>query len=245
MILLVDVGNSRIKWAREDELEAGRVYATARTNGVSATLDTHWKGLMRPDRVVIASVAGTTVEREMGDWIAKHWQCEPECVRARASGYGVVNRYAQPELLGADRWAALIGARHSYTGAACVVDCGTALTFNAMTASGEFLGGAIMPGLTAARRCLAERTQAIGIEEGIDDNCIARKTSDAVAAGTAIGLAGAIERMIAEYSTALGIDMRTIMTGGELSALLPHIRAEAVAAPHLVLQGLSVIARAT
>lgn len=242
MILLVDVGNSRIKWAQVEDLDTSGARAVLRGEDLRE-LEEEWRRLARPDRVVVASVAGGDVERELREWMRGHWGREPEYVRARAQGFGIVNRYTEPERLGADRWAALIGARELYPGPACIVDCGTALTFNAMTAAGEFLGGCILPGLTTARRCLTERTHAIGAAEGVADHAIATTTADAVAAGTAIGLAGAIERIADDYRAVLGNDMRTILTGGEAARLVAHVRRDVVVVPDLVLRGLGVIAR--
>lgn len=245
MTLLVDVGNSRIKWARDEGTELHDVRAAAWDGVLTPCLDRNWAGRMQPNRVMVASVAGEAVERELRDWLRRHWRLEPEYACAAAEGFGIRNRYAQPDRLGADRWAALIGAHHDFPGAVCIVDCGTALTLGALTASGEFVGGAILPGLTSARRCLVERTHGIGAVDGSDGSAIARTTADAVAAGTAVGLAGAIERIASEYRAVLGSDMRTILTGGDASALQRHLRLDAVCVPELVLRGLAVIARAS
>jgi len=154
----------------------------------------------------------------------------------------VRNRYRQPEQLGVDRWVALIGARGLTSSAACVVDCGTAVTVDALSAEGEFLGGAVFPGLRLLRDSLVRGTAGIPANEGDATDCLARSTADGVAAGTLFGLAGAVERLIDEYRRTLGATMRVFLTGGDAPALAARLRAAHTPVPDLVLKGLARIA---
>lgn len=242
MNLLIDLGNSRMKWAlaADERIEASACGSCE--SDLSACLDRDWRNLPTPDHVVMSAVVADRA-KEVEDVLWARWNRRPHVVRAEPAAFGVTNRYADPARLGSDRWAALVGARAKYSGALCVIDCGTALTFNALTAEGDFLGGAIMPGLTAARACLRERTHGIGTTAGSDASAIARTTGDAVAAGTAFGLAGAIERLVEEYRVQLGSNMQVLVTGGDAVALLRHVRISANSEPDLVLIGLAVIAR--
>jgi type III pantothenate kinase len=157
---------------------------------------------------------------------------------------GVTNRYHEPATLGADRWAALIAARQQSQAAQCVVDCGTAMTVDALSAAGEFLGGVILPGISMARAALLANTQGIRVAEGDEGSCLARATGDGVAAGSVFGLAGAIERIVAEQRRALGADARVLVTGGDAPRLLPLLRGSVTHEPELVLKGLKLIAEA-
>src|SRR5690606_2659551 len=103
----------------------------------------------------IAALSASTMEA---------WSVPIEAVSARPEGFGVINAYAAPERLGADRWLALIAARRIEPGAVCVVDCGTAITIDVMHADGVHLGGLIMPGLGFTRRMLVEAAHGISIE---------------------------------------------------------------------------------
>ena len=108
-------------------------------------------------------------------------------IQAQPEQLGVKHCYAQPETLGADRWAALIAVRGLTKTNACIVDCGTAVTVDALAANGEFRGGAIFPGLQLLRASLLRGTGGIHAAEGKSDSAFGCSTPDAVAAGTLQG----------------------------------------------------------
>jgi len=242
MNLLVDVGNRRIKWALAApgkwQVNDGVPYG----DGMSAILDKIWRDLPVPDRVVISSVAGQEPARQLEQWIAHHWSSRIHIVQAQAELLGVQNYYTNPVSLGSDRWAALIAARAMTQDPVCVVDCGTALTLDALSVRGEFLGGVILPGVATMRASLLTHTQGVRETLGNAADCFARSTADGVAAGTLFGSVGAIERVIEEYRRRLGKAMQVIITGGDAAELVPHLRFSAVLAPDLVLKGLALIA---
>src|SRR5204863_2422782 len=121
----------------------------------------------------------------------------------------VRNGYRDKGTLGADRWAAMIGARSEMpASAAAVVNCGTAVTVDALSAGGEFVGGVILPGLFLQRSALATGTAALRVGEGDETSCLAMSTADAIAAGTLYGLAGAVERVCAEFERVLDETMK-------------------------------------
>ncbi len=242
MNLLVDLGNSRIKWAYAGPQRWQTGAETIPAEGFSALLDRLWGQAAAPARAVVSSVHGPQRERLLHDWLVRRWTIEPLFIRAQAQQLGVTNRYRDPAALGADRWAALIAARQSSAGAQCVVDCGTAVTVDALSADGEFLGGVILAGLHMARAALLADTQGIRGADGADSDCLARVTGDGVAAGTLFGLAGAIERVVAEQRKRLGAEARVVMTGGDAPRLLPLLSGRIAHEPDLVLQGLKLIA---
>ena len=244
MNLLIDLGNSRIKWAYAGPQRWETGAETIPDEGFLALLDRLWGQAAAPERVVVSSVHGPQRERLLHDWLVRRWTIEPQFIRAQARQMDVTNRYRDPAALGADRWAALIAARQSSAAAQCVVDCGTAVTVDALSADGEFLGGVILAGLYTMRAGLLTVTQAIHSADGADDSCLARGTGDGVAAGSLFGLAGAIERVVAEQRRTLGADARVLLTGGDASRLLPLLSGPVTHAPDLVLQGLRLIAEA-
>lgn len=244
MNLLVDLGNSRVKWAYAggQRWEVGAEAIPA--EGFSLLLDRLWAGRPAPEQVVVSSVHGPHRHRLLHDWVARHWGREPRFIQAQARQLGVSNLYRDPSALGADRWAALIAARHLSPAAQCVVDCGTAVTVDALSADGEFLGGVILPGINMARAALLANTQGIRVAEGEEGDCLARATGDGVAAGSVFGLAGAIERIVAEQRRVLGAEARVLLTGGDAPRLLALVRGPVAHEPELVLKGLKLIAEA-
>ncbi len=246
MNLLVDIGNSRLKWALDagtGELQPGG--GCAAPANAPLELNRIWAEIATPALVVVANVAGPERRREIEVWARDRGACAPIFVRAEAAAFGVVNRYRVPDDLGSDRWAALVAARSLGAGAACVVDCGTALTVDALSATGEFLGGVILPGLGLARSVLTRNTHGIGAMAGSADCCLGRSTADGVSAGTLFGAAGAIERVLEEQMSVLGRATTVYLTGGDAPAIAAKLRRAAEHIPDLVLRGLAVMARST
>lgn len=241
MNLLIDLGNSRLKWAQHAP-GLWRTGAAALDDEMPSLLDRLWRDLDTPRKVVVCSVANPIRRQTLEQWVQTHWSVTPQIVRAQAEQLGVKNLYRQPAQLGVDRWVALIGARGLTTSAACVVDCGTAVTVDALSAEGEFLGGAVFPGLHMLRDSLVQGTAGIPVTEGDATDCLARSTADGVAAGTLFGLAGAVERLTDEYRQTLSESMKVFLTGGDAPELAARLRTANTPVPDLVLKGLARIA---
>lgn len=245
MRLLLDLGNSRLKWASSSPGEWRHGAVAYREQELSTLLAEVWTGLAAPSAVLMVSVGASAVRDAVDRWINQHWQVRVHHVQPQLRLHGVTNSYRDPSALGADRWAALIGARAEIPDSgACVIDCGTAVTIDALSAQGEFAGGIIFPGLALLRDALVKRTAAIRVEGGDDTACLARSTADAVAAGTLYGLAGAIERVCLEFEQALGESLKLLITGGDADHVAGHLRRPARRIPDLVLKGLDRIAAA-
>ena len=164
MNLVLDLGNSRCKWALAD---AGQEPAGLTPGGALAygedfarALDNSFRALPRPEHAAAVCVAASAHLQTLALWVRSHWGLELQPIVTRAAQLGVTNSYKNPASLGADRWAALIAARARSPGAACVVDCGTALTIDALDANGVYRGGVILPGLALMRAALL-RTQGV------------------------------------------------------------------------------------
>lgn len=144
MILLIDIGNSRIKWAEYQEgaiLSAGdRVY----TPGANSFNWEHYTG-QKPDSIYVASVGHEDIELEIALACEQGWGIRPERLHTTAHCAGVTNGYDQPALLGIDRWAAMIGAYQLIRGACLVIDCGTACTADFIDSTGHHKGGGDSP----------------------------------------------------------------------------------------------------
>jgi pantothenate kinase, type III len=257
MILLLDIGNSRIKCACLKRGCFTRGECTYSQDEALERLIQRFQGRNKPRRVVASNVLGPLFADAFCSGMERAWGVKPEFVVPLACGYGVVNAYAQPERLGADRWAALIAVRNiavrstavrstagrsPISGAACVINCGTAVTIDALSESGGHLGGLIVPGLTTMRRALVDNTA--GIQDAIEGEVVplARTTKDAVTSGTFYSVVALIDRITTDIASQLGSDMARIITGGDAERLLPYLAGSYQHIPDLVLRGLAVIA---
>ncbi len=246
MKLLVDIGNTRLKWGLSNR-PAHASQALVRTADMSQQLELAWGHIPSPQWIVATNVAGMAAEQDLRQWAQRRWPAaRVHFVVAAATGWGVKNSYREPARLGSDRWAALIGARSLTQAPVCVVDCGTAVTLDALNAAGEFVGGVIFPGIPLARQSLRIGAAGISETEGDDTSCFARTTADAVAAGTFYALVGAVERIVAELGTGLGKDTQVVLTGGDGPRLMHYLQGHVAyplqSVPDLVLQGLGRIA---
>ena len=197
-----------------------------------------------PQKVVVACVANPKILQAMDQWLLGRWSLQAHVVKAQRELLGVKNHYREPITLGADRWAALIAAHRMSTRPVSVVDCGTAVTVDALSAQGDFLGGVILPGLRLLRSSLVGATQEIREINGDDTSCLGLSTADAVTGGSAFALAGALERILIEQAKQLGKGFQVLVTGGDAVRVLPRLQVEAPVehVPDLVLRGLALIA---
>lgn len=242
MNLLVDLGNTRFKWAYTGEPWRPRAQSYE-SEPWPDCLERAWP--TAPRRMLVANVAGAERESVLAQWARRRWGLALEPVRPVRDFLGVRNLYSDPARLGADRWAALIAARAQVAADVCVVSCGTAITVDALSGGGEFLGGVIIPGVNAARACLRAQSALIKETDGAEDSCLARDTGSAVAAGTLFGATGAIERALDEQQARLHAKAQVLVSGGDAERLAPLLRRPVSLAPDLVLRGLAMIAEAT
>lgn len=241
MKLVLDLGNSRCKWALADgSIQSSG--AIAYGDDFGRTLGQTFSALARPAQVAAVSVADPAYLETLTQWVKRNWSLDLHHFTARTAQGGVINTYDVPAQLGADRWAALIAVRARTTGAACVVNCGTATTVDAVDARGTFRGGVILPGLSLQRMSLKQHTHAIRSVDGSASSCFALNTADAVAAGTAFGLAGAIDRILDEQAVTLGGNVPVLLTGGDATLLQKLLRHQTQFVPDLVLEGVARMA---
>lgn len=241
MKLVLDLGNSRCKWGLADgSIQSSG--AIAYGDDFARALDQTFNVLTRPAQVAAVSVTDSAYLEALTQWVKRNWSLELRRFSALPAQGGVTNTYDVPAQLGADRWAALIAARARTAGAACVIDCGTAITVDALDARGVFRGGVILPGLALQRASLMQGTHAIRAAHGSASSCLALNTADAVAAGTAFGVAGAIDRILDEQAVALGGTVSVLLTGGDATLLQKLLRHPTQLAPDLVLEGVARLA---
>lgn len=247
MNLLIDIGNSRVKWAWWDGTRLSGHGAYSSGGALGEVLDAVGTGTAAalPDRIVAVSVAGAAVEAELAAACLARFRSTPMMVKPQATGFGITNGYPLVERLGADRWVAMIGARRRTTDAVCVVDCGTAITVDFLDAGGQHRGGVIAPGVAAMRRVLYESAAGIADEGTGEVTPMATDTRSAVTSGALYAAAAFVDRARFEMAQRSGRDLGALITGGEAPALAPLLQGAFEAAPNLVLEGLAAIAGET
>ena len=235
MNLLLDAGNTRLKWglhSGDQWIDRGAIEYPA-LEGLPA----RWQGRDRPRRALGVNVAGAAVAERiaavLGDDIELAWNASV------ASQCGVRNGYREPASLGADRWSALIGARHLHSGAALVVMAGTATTVDVLAEDGAFLGGLILPGFDLMRRSLARDTAQLPYASG-SHQPFPRSTDDAILSGCTEAQAGAIERMFRRLDGRR--DPLCLLSGGAADRVAEHLSLPLRRVDNLVLEGVAHIA---
>lgn len=237
-LLVVDSGNTRIKWGLHDRHGWSKQGVVAQSE--CTLLEREWQDLPEPARIMVSNVAGVEIETELLE-LFSHWETEPQWVVANAYQCGVRNYYADPAQLGSDRWAALVAAWKLQRQGCLVVSAGTAMTVDALSDTGEFLGGIIVPGLELMRNALATNIASLRLGEG--EFCdYPDSTADAIYSGAVQAMSGAVERMSMLLSVTLGHVPDCIVSGGMASLLLARLNIPAKAIHNLVLEGLVVMA---
>lgn len=155
---------------------------------------------------------------------------------------GIKIRYEDPKAVGADRVCDAVAVLKFYGGPACVVDFGTATTFNAITKDGEYLGGAITAGVNLAAESLYMRAAKLPrIDLQRPPSVIGRNTIHAMQSGLLFGYVSMVEGMVARFRSELGNDMKVIATGGMAEVIAKETQIVNFIAPWLTLDGLRII----
>ncbi|HEX9674307.1 MAG TPA: type III pantothenate kinase [Burkholderiales bacterium] len=236
-ILAIDAGNSRIKWGvHEDGSWRAQGWVPTRR---ASRLVRAWAGFERPDAVIAANVAGAQVARALAS-AARRFRRPLRFVRSAAAQCGVRNSYAIRQL-GADRWAALIGAWNLQRGPCVVVNAGTTVTVDALDRAGVYLGGMIVAGADLMREALARNTARLRPRRG-RFAFFPSRTADAIESGVVNAHAGAIERMVRFMRQAGEAAPLTLLSGGAAQAIAPQVNGAVEVVDNLVLEGLVRVA---
>jgi type III pantothenate kinase len=242
MKLLVDVGNTRVKWGCLDRgnIAIGEAFLTA-TVCHTADLDRAWGSLPRPDGIDIANVAGVDVERALSTWIGDRWGRNVEFARSTRGACGVTNGYEDPGALGVDRWLALIGARAAAHGPVCIADCGTAVTIDLLDESGLHRGGLVAPGLRLMKGSLLAGTRVVAAEASPAGGVWGRNTETCLDSGVMRAVLGLIERALTDAEADCVLRPELLLTGGDWEIVSTRLRVPHRCDPVLVLRGLAAV----
>ncbi|HEY9136545.1 MAG TPA: type III pantothenate kinase [Pseudomonadales bacterium] len=255
MILLLDVGNSRLKfafWQRSGLAQAvmSEQQAVVHHGRISDALEKilQHKGLQRAEvsRVLVSSVAGELAEKAITTFCRQHLTVNPEFARTRKTFKGFTVAYEQPSRLGVDRWLAMLAARKleglesRENSPVCVIDSGSALTIDVVSAKGGHRGGFIIPGLRLMYDSLLNNTQEVYADTpSFDDIDWGKSTNQAVANGALFAIVSVVKEACRRFSEQ---EARVLMvlSGGDADILFPLLSdtCGCKKIPDLVLRGL-------
>lgn len=249
MLLAVDLGNTNLTLGLfiKDKLSAN----WRLSSDVHRTKDEYglqFKGLLHEfgyEPADLSSIVLSSVVPPITEWVIQacedYLQLQPLVVHAGLN-LNIQICYDDPRAVGADRIADASAVQELYGGPACIIDFGTATTFNAVTANGEYLGGAILPGINTAAEALVARTAKLPpVELKAPPSVIGRNTRHAMQAGLIFGYAALVDGMAARFREELGKEMRVIGTGGHVDKIAQLTKSIDTVDPWLTLKGLKII----
>lgn len=243
MILTVDIGNTRIKWAQwRADIIVHRDAAVYEDDNCVDTFEKWSSVIEKPSRVLAVCVAGEGVRAGLSEWVKRHWQLDVEYLRTGKKYKNIVNAYADPTQHGVDRWAGVVAGHQSYPGhSVCVVGAGTATTFDLVDKDGCHLGGYILPSYATMRASLLADTANVSsvYEDQYSKYGAADNTSDAVNRGCHKLLQAGVREICQSAKNEMDESMQIVLTGGYAETILQYPgMPEMHHKPDLVMQGL-------
>lgn len=243
MKLLLDQGNSRLKWAlvagHDRFLARGGIDRDAPPERVAGIFfDLARKHNI--DAVAISAVASSEHRQALCEAVVNGIGITPRIMESRAMCAGLRSGYDNPSRLGVDRWLAMLGARTLGDGPWLVVDAGTAMTVDAVSAVGVHLGGYIVPGYRMQISMLGACTAGVGDVVPVVGSGWGRETATAVANGVALELAAFVDRASVELTGGGDDTCRVVVTGGDAEWLAPLLRVGSEVDPDLLFRGMMV-----
>ena len=249
MLLTIDIGNTNLTLGlyEGDKLGAHWRLSTDH-NRMPDEYGLQFLGVLQNAKKTIKDIQGISVASVVPPLTGRVVQAcreylkqEPLVVDAGVKT-GIKIRYEDPKAVGADRVCDAVAVMKLYGGPACVVDFGTATTFNAVTKDGEYLGGAITAGINLAAEALYTRAAKLPrIDLQVPPSVIGRNTVHAMQSGLLFGYVSMVEGMVNRFRAELGSDMKVVATGGLAEVVAHETKVIDIIAPWLTLEGLRLI----
>lgn len=236
MNLLLDIGNTRVKWALSDAgtLHVGDAYVHEELS--ETLLTTAWQSLPDIRQMMVARVGPASSAALAVAVAARLWpKASVHFAQSQPQALGVRNGYQLPQQLGVDRWLALLAGYRHYSAPLLIADCGTALTLDLLAADGQHLGGYICPGLRLMKQALAHGTQALPLMNDSFAATPARHTTAAIEAGTLLAATGLIHQVAATWN------FPVLLTGGDAARIAAELPQVVQIDDGLVLRGLALL----
>lgn len=236
MMLLIDIGNTRVKWrygSTAEVLERGD-HPRAAIAGLPGVIP----ATVTPAEIWVASVAGESVAAELARGCQQRWGLTPWFAGASAQALGLRNSYSEPGRMGVDRWLAMLAAWQPRQQQVAVIDAGSALTIDFVAASGQHIGGYILPGLDSMERALLSDTDRVrfgtAARDCLEPGC---STEAAVYNGLLLSQAGAVRLALEQVSG----DCELVFSGGNGRLLYDCLGLGGSVEVDLVLDGLALL----
>ncbi len=238
MYLLIDAGNSRLKWLFGDRLP-GVVETLSYRSDWRRKLHRAWHLLPQPDAVALSNVKDREIETVIAAFAAELWQ-KPLCsiLPPQHTGARLTLAYDDPQTLGSDRYLAMLGARDLSDDPLCVIGCGTALTVDVVDGQGKHLGGSILPGIRLAENALLQNTHRL-IPMRWTPTLLGTDTASCIGAGIHHALPGGVAHIIDALESRHGNSFERIAFGGDAQILFGKNSAYRIE-PDLVFAGMFV-----
>jgi len=243
MILTVDIGNTRIKWAQwQADIIVNRAAAAYEVGKCVSVFDVLFSTVEKPSRVLVLCVAGEKMRTCLSAWVKSQWQLDVEYLKTEKKYKDIINAYEEPRQHGVDRWAGVVAGHQSFPGCSvCIVGAGTATTFDLVNVNGRHLGGYILPSYATMRASLLAGTANVSslYEAQYSDYGAADNTSDAVNRGCHKLLQAGVREICQSAKDEMGASMQIVLTGGYAEVILHYPgMPEMHHKPDLVMQGL-------
>ncbi len=249
MLMTIDIGNTNISLGvYQDDILGPRWRVSTNHQRMPDEYGLQLDGLLRHRNLVPEDITGvclaSVVPQLTGVFLQacrEYLDLDPLVVNAGVKT-GVRILYETPKAVGADRIVDAAAVQHLYGGPACVVDFGTGTTFDAISAEGDYLGGAIAPGIGIAADALFTRAAKLPkVELNTPPSVIGKNTPNAMQSGLIFGYVGLVEGMVTRFRRELGPDMKVIATGGLTDIIARETDVIDIVAPWLTLDGLRII----
>jgi type III pantothenate kinase len=242
--LLVDLGNSSLKWTFLEGGKLGEVNRSPHQRKLLAhQLEQIWGNIQPPETVWVAAVASQSLQDDLRLWIERNWSAPVRFMGTEKSAIGVTCAYHRPGELGVDRWAAILAAYHYHPQGVCVLDCGTAITLDLIHGDGRHLGGYIVPGFELMRQSLFSNTAIEVVEDEQPSGEWGISTASCIALGARKAVASLVESSVERLQAAGVCDPALILTGSSVKEILSMIEIDYEIREQLVLDGLLMYAR--
>jgi type III pantothenate kinase len=252
VILLVDVGNSSVKWSLLNITSGNHLSEMSQQQYPEKTSASFfvesWAAFDKPAKVLVSCVASEQAWQALQQACDQLWAIQAEKVISVKEGFGIVNAYQQPSELGSDRWCAMIGAYHEIISDLIVVDCGSAITIDVITLSGntnsaKHLGGYILPGIAMMKKSLGTYTADVKVPDNFTTPVLTPSITTAGCVDSAIYLAAVkLIEAVFEQQSMQRKNIQCLLTGGDAAVVAELLSIKYIVKPDLVLRGLAQIA---